>query len=107
MTGEPQVFAWRGRILGWMPTGDFRPWCGTCERPVDRMQRERTGTVLRMVAWCHGRSEVVDVPAREVAIGQKVFLGVAFEREGPHGRTWSEDISAAWQRDLRARRGQR
>lgn len=48
-----RIYAYRGRFSGFVAVssaGACKPWCGVCQRPVDRCTVEETLNVLRVKA---------------------------------------------------------
>lgn len=83
MNWSASTWAWRGERIGFVelparPEKLPSPWCAVCQRPVDRVMTASSGSVVRLIACCHGRLEIVDVPATEVRRGDRIELGVAF-----------------------------
>jgi hypothetical protein len=80
-----RIFVWRGRIPGMveLPERDILaqecvPWCGVCQRPVDRSTCMAVGEVARLAVFCHGRMEMVEVPLGAFRHGDRLELGIAF-----------------------------
>lgn len=84
-----KIYAYRGREVRFVAVTSAemcKPWCGVCQRPVDRATVDETLNVARVKAFCHGSLEVVDVPWAYVRSGQRFELGIAFW-SGPQPRS--------------------
>ena len=119
---SPRVRAWRGRAAAFVELPVQRelprPWCGVCQRPVDRVTDARSGRVVRLIAYCHGRMELVDVPLEQIQRADTLEMGVAFGQAPPPGprrqpipeealhalRNFGERMNAAWREDINRRR---
>jgi hypothetical protein len=57
-----------------------RPWCGTCQTPVEYVEAEDRGHVAIFRVHCHGDYTRLEVSAEAILGGERLEFGEVFPK---------------------------